>query len=65
MVKHTQTIRRQFANELFECDNFVKLVLKGLKSQQINKCNESKTVKQKCNTLGILSKVLKSRSYAK
>ena len=32
MVKHTQTIRRQFADELFECVwQFVKLSLKGLK----------------------------------
>ena len=32
MVKHTQTIRRQVADELFEWfDHFVKLVLKGLK----------------------------------
>ena len=32
MVKHTQTIRRQFADELFESvfDHFVKLALKGL-----------------------------------
>ena len=30
MVKHTQTIRRQFADELFECDHFVGLALKGL-----------------------------------
>ena len=33
MVKHTQTIRRQFADELCVCvfDYFVKLALKGLK----------------------------------
>ena len=32
MVKHTQTIRRQFADELFELfDHFVKLALKGLR----------------------------------
>ena len=31
MVKHTQTIRLQFADELFECDHFVKLVLKELR----------------------------------
>ena len=31
MVKHTQTFRPQFAGELFECDHFVGLVLKGLK----------------------------------
>ena len=32
MVKHTQTICRQFAGELFECfDHFVRLTLKGLK----------------------------------
>ena len=36
MVKRTQTIRRQFADELFECvcvfDHFVGLELKGLTS---------------------------------
>ena len=31
MVKHTETIRRQFAGELFKCDQFVGLALKGLK----------------------------------
>ena len=32
MVKHTQTIRRQIADELFErFDHFVKFSLKGLK----------------------------------
>ena len=31
MVKHTQTIRRQIADELFVLDHFVKLELKGLK----------------------------------
>ena len=31
MVKHTQTVRRQFADELFEYDHFVGLVLKALK----------------------------------
>ena len=31
MVKHTQTIRRQIADELFELfDHFVKLALEGL-----------------------------------
>ena len=30
MVKHTQTIRRQIADELFEFDSFVKLALKEL-----------------------------------
>ena len=30
MVKHTQTICRQIADELFECDHFVGLTLKGL-----------------------------------
>ena len=32
MVKHTQTIRRQIADELFECvfDHFAGLALKGL-----------------------------------
>ena len=31
MVKHTQTNRWQFADELFEFDHFVKLAHKGLK----------------------------------
>ena len=31
MVKYTNTIRRQFAQELFECDHFVQLALKRLK----------------------------------
>ena len=31
MVKHTQTIPRQFADELFEFDHFVGLALRGLK----------------------------------
>ena len=30
MVKHTQTIRPQIVDELFECDHFVGLALKGL-----------------------------------
>ena len=30
MVKHTQTVRRQFANKLSVFDHFVKLALKGL-----------------------------------
>ena len=30
MVKYTQKIRREFADELFECDRLVGLVLKGL-----------------------------------
>ena len=30
MVKHTQTIRQQFADELIVFDQFVKLDLKGL-----------------------------------
>ena len=33
MVKHTKTIHRQFADELFECfDHFVGLALKELKN---------------------------------
>ena len=36
MVKHTQTTRRQFADELFECVwPFVKLALKGLKGEEL------------------------------
>ena len=31
MVKHTQTIRRRIADELFECDHFVGLALKELR----------------------------------
>ena len=32
MVKHTQTIPQQFADELFECvDHFVGLALKGFR----------------------------------
>ena len=35
MIKHTQTISRQFVDGLFECvcDDFVKLVHKGLKNK--------------------------------
>ena len=33
MVKHPQPIRRLTADELFECDHFVGLVLKGLKME--------------------------------
>ena len=37
MAKHTQTIRRQIADELFECVwPFVNLALKGLKSFSSN-----------------------------
>ena len=37
MVKHTQTIRRQIAEELFGVfDSFVKLALKGLGTQSCN-----------------------------
>ena len=36
MAKHTQTIRRQVANELFECVwHFVGLVIKGLKITKV------------------------------
>ena len=35
MVKHTQKIRQQFADELFECDHFVGLALKGLRLYSI------------------------------
>ena len=38
MVKHTQTIRRQFDDELFECDHFVKLTLKGLTIKTSERC---------------------------
>ena len=36
MVKQTQTIRRQIADELFECDHFVGLAPKGLKTWQVD-----------------------------
>ena len=37
MVKHTQTIRRQFADELFECVwQFVKLSLKSFLGGNVN-----------------------------
>ena len=32
MVKHTQTIPWQIADEMFECDHFLGLALKGLKT---------------------------------
>ena len=35
MVKYTQTIRRQFADELFECGHFVGLVFKGLSDHHL------------------------------
>ena len=31
IIKHTQLICLQFVNELFECDHFVGLALKGLR----------------------------------
>ena len=33
MVKHTQTISWQIADEFFKCDYFVELALKGLMYQ--------------------------------
>ena len=36
MVKHTQTIRRQIADEWFVCDYFVELVFK-----RVEKCRAS------------------------
>ena len=41
MVKHTQTIRRKFADKLSVFDHFVKLALKGLK---ISRCEQDKRV---------------------
>ena len=41
MVKHTQTIRRQIGEELFECDHFKKLALKGLNNAMRNPCINS------------------------
>ena len=45
MVKHTQTIRRQFANELFEFvfDHFVGLALKGLNKDLSVKLQKNKS----------------------
>ena len=41
MVKHTQTIRWQIADELFGvCDHFVGLVLKGLNPKKAAPQNE-------------------------
>ena len=37
MAKHTQTIRRQFADELFKFDHFVGLALKGLRFHVVKK----------------------------
>ena len=40
MVQHTQTIRRQIADEFLSvCDHFVGLVLKGLSSRGALKLN--------------------------
>ena len=33
MVKHTESVRRQITDELFKCDHFVKLALKGILTQ--------------------------------
>ena len=45
MVKHTQTIRRQFVNELFEFvfDHFVGLALKGLNKDPSVKLQKNKS----------------------
>ena len=46
MDKHTQTIRRQFTDELFECvDHFVNLAFKGLK--KVEKKKKKKKRKKK------------------
>ena len=43
MIKHTQTIRRQFADDLFEVFNhFMGLTLKGLRSVLITKSSWQK-----------------------
>ena len=46
MAKHTQTIRRQIADELFECGHFVNLALKGLtRNISIRKSNKNAETK--------------------
>ena len=44
MVKHTQTIRRQFADELSVFDHFVTLTLKGLNHKQFFKIVEIQNI---------------------
>ena len=41
MVKHTQTICRQFAGELFVFDHFVGLALKGLVFHRVKKMKQT------------------------
>ena len=44
MVKHTQTIRRQLADELSVFDHFVGLALKGLKHAKIEPLREGSSL---------------------
>ena len=53
MVKHNQTIHQHFANELFECDYFVALVIKGLTGCLLLWLTKNKTEK----TLYIQAKI--------
>ena len=46
MVKHNQTIRRKIADELFECDHFVELALKGLSQLKTMFCGLTPLSKQ-------------------
>ena len=56
MVKQTQTTRRQFPDELFVSDHFVKLTLKGLKRvQSLGKQPYIKTSWDACHNLNMKS----------
>ena len=64
MVKHTQTIRRLFTDELFQFDHFVGLALKGLKliaciytknHDQLHNCNSERDASLGLKTLIIYS----------
>ena len=50
MVKHTQTIRRPIADELLECDHFVGLALKELKTIPNGNTNRTPTLNNKITT---------------
>ena len=50
MVKHTQTIRRPIADELLECDHFVGLALKELKTIPNGNTNRAPTLNNKITT---------------
>ena len=55
MVKHTQTIRRPIADELLECDHFVGLALKELKTIPNGNTNRTPTLNNKITTKWTLS----------